>query len=88
VLTKLTESHEQLKPSYLKECSKLPSPLSVNHDACEWMEGVGGFMKKALVVLCSCSEQLTRATTLPWYGMGLSPKFICFSAGVSQVTTI
>jgi hypothetical protein len=34
VLTKLTESHEQLKASYLKECSKLPSPLSVNHDAC------------------------------------------------------
>jgi hypothetical protein len=22
-----------------------------------------------------------RATTLPWYGMGLSPKSICFSAG-------
>jgi hypothetical protein len=35
VLTKLTESHEQLKASYLKECSKLPSPLSVNHDACD-----------------------------------------------------
>jgi hypothetical protein len=34
VLTKLIESHEQLKVSYLKECSKLPSPLSVNHDAC------------------------------------------------------
>jgi hypothetical protein len=34
VLTKLIESHEQLKASYLKECSKLSSPLSVNHDAC------------------------------------------------------
>jgi hypothetical protein len=34
VLTKLTESYEQLKASYLKECSKLPSPLSVNHDSC------------------------------------------------------
>jgi hypothetical protein len=34
VLTKLTESHEQLKASYLKECSKLPSPLSVNDDTC------------------------------------------------------
>jgi hypothetical protein len=26
-------------------------------------------------------EQLTRATTLPWYGTGLSRKFICLSAG-------
>jgi hypothetical protein len=35
VLTKLTESHEQLKASYLKEHSKLPSPLDVvNNDAC------------------------------------------------------
>jgi hypothetical protein len=29
------------------------------------------------------SEQLTRATTLPWYGTGLSPKFVYFSTGVS-----
>jgi hypothetical protein len=36
---------------------------------------------KTLVVLCSRSEQLTRATTLPQYGMGLSPKSGCFSAG-------
>jgi hypothetical protein len=28
------------------------------------------FYKKALVFLCSRSEQLTRATTLPWYGGG------------------
>jgi hypothetical protein len=34
VLTKLTESHEKLKASYLKKYSKLPSPLLVNHDAC------------------------------------------------------
>jgi hypothetical protein len=34
VLTKLTESHGQLKASYLKDCSKLPAPLSVNHGAC------------------------------------------------------
>jgi hypothetical protein len=39
------------------------------------------FYKKALVFLCSRSEQLTRATTLPWYGTGLSPKFVSFSAG-------
>jgi hypothetical protein len=39
------------------------------------------FYKKALVFLCSRSEQLTRATTLPWYGTGLSLKFVCFSAG-------
>jgi hypothetical protein len=30
------------------------------------------FYKKALVFLCSRSEQLTCATTLPWYGTGLS----------------
>ena len=35
VLIKLTESHEQLKASYLKEHAKLPSPLDiVNDDAC------------------------------------------------------
>jgi hypothetical protein len=34
-----------------------------------------------LVFLYSRSEQLTRATTLPRYGTGLSSKFICFSAG-------
>jgi hypothetical protein len=49
-------------------------------------EEVGGFIKKALVFLCSCSEQLDHATTLPRYGTGLSPKFICFSAG--SLTTI
>jgi hypothetical protein len=43
-------------------------------------KGVGWFYKKALVFLCSRSEQLTRATTFPRYGMGLSPKFICLSA--------
>jgi hypothetical protein len=37
--------------------------------------------KKTLVFLCSRSEQLTRATTLPCYGMGLIPKFVCISAG-------
>jgi hypothetical protein len=32
--------------------------------------------------LCISVRQtnLSRATTLPWYGMGLSPKFVCFSA--------
>jgi hypothetical protein len=39
------------------------------------------FYKKALVFLCSRSEQLTRATTLPRYGTGLSLKSVCFSAG-------
>jgi hypothetical protein len=39
------------------------------------------FYKKALVFLCSRSEQLTRATTLPRYGTGPSLKFVCFSAG-------
>ena len=35
VLTKLTESHEQLKASYLKDHAKLPSPIDiVNDDAC------------------------------------------------------
>jgi hypothetical protein len=43
-------------------------------------EGVGGFIKKALVFLCSRSEQLTRATALPWYGTGPSLKFVCLSA--------
>ncbi|KAK1604717.1 hypothetical protein QYE76_028390 [Lolium multiflorum] len=33
-LTKLTESHEQLKASYLKEHANLPSPISDNDDAC------------------------------------------------------
>jgi hypothetical protein len=33
------------------------------------------------VFLCSRSEQLTRATTLPRYGTGPSLKFVCFSAG-------
>jgi hypothetical protein len=39
------------------------------------------FYKKALVFVCSRSEQLTCATILSWYGTGLSPKFVCFSAG-------
>jgi hypothetical protein len=43
-------------------------------------------LKKTLVFLCSRSEQLTHATTLPQYGTGLSPKFICLSAG--SLTTI
>jgi hypothetical protein len=34
-----------------------------------------------LVFLCSRSEQLTHATTLPRYGMGPSLKFVYFSAG-------
>jgi hypothetical protein len=38
-------------------------------------------LENALVFLCSHSEQLNCATTLPRYGMGLSFKFICFSAG-------
>jgi hypothetical protein len=33
-LIELTESHAQLKASYLKELAKLPSPLVVNDDAC------------------------------------------------------
>jgi len=33
-LTKLTESHEQLKASYLKEHDNLPSPIAINNDAC------------------------------------------------------
>ena len=33
-LTKLTESHEQLKASYLKEHANLPSPIATNDDAC------------------------------------------------------
>jgi hypothetical protein len=55
-----------------------------------WKNGVGlwkkrswWFYKKTLVFLCSHSKQLTRATTLPRYGTGLSPKFICFSVGAS-----
>jgi hypothetical protein len=43
-------------------------------------------LEKALVFLCSRSEQLNRATTLPRYWTGLSLKFICFSAG--SLTTI
>jgi hypothetical protein len=46
-----------------------------------WKERSWWFYKKTLVFLCSRSEHLTRATTLPRYGMGLSLKFICFSAG-------
>jgi hypothetical protein len=43
-------------------------------------KGVGGF-QMTLVITRYPPEQLTRATTLPRYGMGLSLKFICFSAG-------
>jgi hypothetical protein len=39
-----------------------------------------------LVITRYAPEQLTRTTTLPRYGMRLSPKFICFSAG--SLTTI
>jgi hypothetical protein len=45
-----------------------------------WKEMIWWFYKKTLVFLCSRSEQLNRATTLPRYGTGLSLKFICFSA--------
>jgi hypothetical protein len=38
----------------------------------EWRRSCWWFHKKALVFLCSSSEQLTRETTLPWYGTGLS----------------
>jgi hypothetical protein len=43
-------------------------------------KGVGGF-QMTLVITRYPPEQLTCATTLPRYGMGLSLKFICFSAG-------
>jgi hypothetical protein len=43
-------------------------------------EGAGGFLKKGIVYKCS-PNQLSRATTLPWNGMGLSSKFVRFSAG-------
>jgi hypothetical protein len=43
-------------------------------------KGVGGF-QMTLVITRYPPEQLTRATTLPRYGTGLSLKFICFSAG-------
>jgi hypothetical protein len=46
----------------------------------------GWFYKRTLVFLCSRLEQLTRVTTLPLYGTGLSPKFIYLSAG--SLTTI
>jgi hypothetical protein len=42
--------------------------------------GVGGF-QMTLVITRYPPEQLTCATTLPRYGMGLSPKFICLGAG-------
>jgi hypothetical protein len=44
------------------------------------VKGDGGF-QMTLVITRYPPEQLTRATTLPRYGTGLSPKFICFSAG-------
>jgi hypothetical protein len=48
-------------------------------------KGVGGF-QMTLVITRYPPEQFTRATTSPRYGMGLSPKFVCFSAG--SLTTI
>jgi hypothetical protein len=43
-------------------------------------KGVGGF-QMTLVITRYPPEQLTRATTLARYGTGLSPKFVCLSAG-------
>jgi hypothetical protein len=43
-------------------------------------KGVGGF-QMTLVITRYPPEQLTHATTLPQYGTGLSPKFICLSVG-------
>jgi hypothetical protein len=43
-------------------------------------KGDGGF-QMTLVITRYPPEQFTRATTLPRYGTGLSPKFICLSAG-------
>jgi hypothetical protein len=40
----------------------------------------GGFKKKRHWWLCIHPGQLTLATTLPRYVMGLSPKFICLGA--------
>ncbi|KAK1614852.1 hypothetical protein QYE76_020369 [Lolium multiflorum] len=34
-LTKLTESHEQLKASYLKVHANLPSPIAIDNDPCD-----------------------------------------------------
>jgi hypothetical protein len=42
-------------------------------------KGVGDF-QMTLVITRYPPEEYTRATTLPRYGMGLSSKFICFSA--------
>jgi hypothetical protein len=38
-------------------------------------------LEMTLVITRYPPEQLTRATTLPRYGTGLSPKFVYFSAG-------
>jgi hypothetical protein len=46
-----------------------------------WKKRSWWFYKSCIVHKCS-PNQLTRATTLPWNGTGLSPKFICFSAVV------
>jgi hypothetical protein len=52
-----------------------------------WTNGVGqggkrsGGFKKRHWLLCIHPGQLTLATTLPRYGTGLSPKFVCLSAG-------
>jgi hypothetical protein len=42
---------------------------------------VGGFLRKDIGDYVFTRGNLIRATTLPWYGTGLSPKFVCFSAG-------
>jgi hypothetical protein len=44
-------------------------------------KGAGGFIKRHWWFFVVTRNNLSRATTLPGYGMGLSPKFICFSAG-------
>jgi hypothetical protein len=42
---------------------------------------VGGFLGKDIGDYVFTRGNLIRATTLPRYGMGLSSKFICLSAG-------
>jgi hypothetical protein len=44
-------------------------------------EGVDGFRKRHWCFFVVAQSNYPRATTLPRYGMGLSLKFICFSAG-------
>jgi hypothetical protein len=42
---------------------------------------VGGFLRKDIGDYVFTLGNLIYATTLPWYGTGLSPKFICLSVG-------